>query len=732
MVVKKTLPVIGMSCAACAVSVESMIGSLKGVEHASVSYAGGSVFVAFDPTQVTLVQMKESIISIGYDLLIEDDNDAQLHLLETEKLKERKIKLLVAILLSLPVFILSMFFDHHNRFLHFICLFLSIPVLAYSGNEFFISAFKKIRHGLMNMDTLVALSTGIAWVYSAFNTLSPNFLHQNGLESFVYFESATVIITFILTGRYFEEKAKSKASSAIRKLMDLQPKELTIIRDGSELIIPAALVKINDMVLVKPGENIPVDGSVSNGTSYVDESSLTGESAPVIRQKGDPVFAGTLNQDSVLEIIAEKTGKETVLQKIIDMVQEAQSAKPPVQLLADKVSSVFVPVVLVIAVITFFAWFLASGNTAMAFVTTISVLVIACPCALGLATPTAIIAGIGRAAKQGIYIKNAVALEKAAKINVVVFDKTGTLTYGKITVEDKLWFDEKKENKEVLYALEKNIHHPLASAIVESLSAEVTSELKFDSIDNLPGKGVQSVFNGKKYFAGNEKLLNDLKIKLSEEISTINEKLSGESHTVVFFGEGTQIIAIFGLKDTIRENIPVVVKDLHEMGSEVWLLTGDNQKNAAILAEKAGIEHFKASMLPAEKALTIKEFQQQKKHVLMVGDGINDAAALAQADVSIAMPSGSDIAIESADVTLMKPNLAHVPALIRLSAKSVRIIKQNLFWAFGYNVIAIPLAAGVLYSISGLLLNPMIASAAMALSSLSVVANSLRLTRLKL
>jgi P-type Cu2+ transporter len=732
MVVKKTLPVIGMSCAACAGSVESMIATLKGVEHASVSYAGGSVFVAFDPAQVTLIQMRESILAIGYDLLIEEDNDAQLYLLETLKLKERKIKLLVAVLFTLPVFILSMFFDHHNRLFHFICLFLSIPVLAFSGNEFFISAFKKIRHGLMNMDTLVALSTGIAWLFSAFNTIFPHFLHQSGIESFVYFESATVIITFILTGRYFEEKAKSKASSAIRKLMDLQPKELTVVRDGNELVIPAAFVKINDMVLVKPGENIPVDGAISNGTSYVDESSLTGESVPVIRQKGDTVFAGTLNQDSVLEIIAEKTGRETVLQKIIEMVQEAQSAKPPVQLLADKVSSVFVPVVLVIAAITFIAWFFISGNTSMAFVTTISVLVIACPCALGLATPTAIIAGIGRAAKQGIYIKNAVTLENAVRINVVVFDKTGTLTYGKISVEKSIWIDERKEYKEILYALEKNIHHPLATSIVELLRDEVSLQVKLDTTDNIPGKGVLAAINDKKYFAGNEKLLNDLKINLNDEISVINNKLSDEGHTVVFFGEGTQIIAVFGLKDTIRKNIPEVVKDLHKMGLEVWLLTGDHQKNAAILAEKAGIIHFRSSMLPAEKAIAIKEFQIQNKHVLMVGDGINDAAALAQADVSVAMPSGSDIAIESADVTLMKANLAHIPALIRLSTKSVRIIKQNLFWAFGYNVIAIPLAAGVLYSISGLLLNPMIASAAMALSSLSVVSNSLRLTRLKL
>lgn len=732
MIEKKTLPVIGMSCAVCAGSVETMIASLNGVEHASVSYAGGSVFVAFDPVKVSLEQMKEAILAIGYDLLIEEDNDAQLHIIETEKLKERKIKLIVAVLFSLPVFILSMFFDHHNSLFHFICLFLSIPVLAYSGNEFYISAFKKIKHGMMNMDTLVALSTGIAWVFSAFNTFFPHLLHQNGLESFVYFESATVIITFILTGRYFEEKAKSKASSAIRKLMDLQPKELIVVRDGIELVIPAAFVKINDVVLVKPGENIPVDGIVLSGTSYIDESSLSGESVPVIRQKGESVFAGTLNQDSMLEVIAEKTGKETVLQRIIDMVQEAQSAKPPVQILADKVSSVFVPIVLLIAAVTFGAWFFASASLAMAFVTTISVLVIACPCALGLATPTAIIAGIGRAAKQGIYIKNAASLENAAKTNVVVFDKTGTLTYGKLTVEDYTWFDDHQSNKNVLFAMEKNIHHPLASAIVENLSSKVSDEVKFDSLDNLPGKGVKAMFKGETYFAGNEKLLQDFKIELNEEISAILTRLLDDGCTVIFFGSSTAIIGIFGLKDRIRENIPEVVNDLHKMGLEVWLLSGDHEKNVSILAKKAGIVNFRSAMLPAEKALTIKEFQLLKKHVLMVGDGINDAAALAQADVSIAMPSGSDIAIESADVTLMKPNLDHVRALIKLSSKSSSIIKQNLFWAFGYNVIAIPLAAGALFSFSGWLLNPMIASAAMALSSLSVVTNSLRLTRLKL
>jgi Cu2+-exporting ATPase len=414
------------------------------------------------------------------------------------------------------------------------------------------------------------------------------------------------------------------------------------------------------------------------------------------------------------------------------MVQEAQSAKPPIQLLADKVSSVFVPIVLIIATVTFAAWFFATGNTSMAFVTTISVLVIACPCALGLATPTAIIAGIGRAAKQGIYIKNAVALEKAAKTNVVVFDKTGTLTYGKITVEKSIWLDQGLENKEILYALEKNIHHPLATAIVESLKNDVSKQVLFDKIDNIPGKGVIASLNGYTYFAGNEKLLKDFDVKISAKTAPIIEDLTSAGSTIVYFGAGDRIISVFGLKDTIRENIPEVVRELNAMGSEVWLLTGDNQTNAAILAGQAGITHFRSSMLPAEKAAAIKEFQQQNKHVLMVGDGINDAAALAQADVSIAMPSGSDIAIESADVTLMKANLAHVPALIRLSAKSGKIIRQNLFWAFGYNVIAIPLAAGVLYSFSGLLLNPMIASAAMALSSLSVVTNSLRLTRLKL
>jgi Cu2+-exporting ATPase len=732
MVVKKTLPVIGMSCAACAGSVESMIASLKGVEHASVSYAGGSVFVAYDPVQVSLLQMKESILSIGYDLLIEDDNDARLHQLETEHLKERKIKLLVAIIFTLPVFILSMFFDHHNRLFHYICLFLSIPVLAYSGNEFFISAFKKIRHGLMNMDTLVALSTGIAWLYSAFNTFFPHYLHQNGLESFVYFESATVIITFILTGRYFEEKAKSKASSAIRKLMDLQPKELTVLRDGTELVIPAAFVKIDDRVLVKPGENIPVDGSVTEGVSYVDESSLTGEAMLVSKQKGDAVFAGTLNQDNVLEIIAEKTGKETVLQKIIDMVQEAQSAKPPIQLLADKVSSVFVPVVLIIAAITFAAWFFASGNTSMAFVTTISVLVIACPCALGLATPTAIIAGIGRAAKLGIYIKNAAALENAARTNLVVFDKTGTLTYGKITVEKSIWLDKDPVFRDILSALEKNVHHPLADAIVEHLRNDVSKQVIFDKVDNIPGKGVLASINGYTYFAGNEKILNDPETMITSEIQKLVQDLNTEGFTIVYFGAANRVISLFGLKDTIRENIPEVVKELKQMGNEVWLLTGDQEKNAAVLAEKAGISHFRSSLLPADKAEAIRLFQQQNKHVMMVGDGINDAAALARADVSIAMPSGSDIAIESADVTLMKPNLEHVAALIKLSRKSGSIIRQNLFWAFGYNVIAIPLAAGLLYSFSGWLLSPMIASAAMAMSSLSVVTNSLRLTRLKL
>lgn len=716
--------VTGMACAACAGSVESMIASLPGVSSASVNYAGANVYVNYNPGIVSPADFVKAVESIGYELIIEEEDlSEKLSAIEHKHFRDLKRKLFVAVVFSVPVFILSMFHHIHLDNKNWFLLALSIPVIAFSGSEFYLNAWKQTRHRMVNMDTLVALSTGIAFVFSALNTLVPDIFLKAGLQPHVYFESATVIITFILSGKFLEERSKSRASSVIRGLMNLQPKSLTLTRDGIEFELPLSMVTPGDQVMVRPGDRVPVDGKVISGDSYIDESMISGEPLPVFKTTGTTVFSGTLNKNGNLIISATKTGKNTLLAGIIAMVQEAQSGKPPIQKLADKIASVFVPVVLAIAVVTFVMWWLFGPDPAVtfAFLTTISVLIIACPCALGLATPTALMVGIGRGASQRILIRNPESLEIACKITAVIFDKTGTLTTGKPSVTKSVWFSKDEKLKQLLFSIEKRSAHPLAQAITDLFGK--IEMLPLENFEDIPGKGIRANYLGSSCLIGNKSFMDESRL----EIPAGNE----ESNSV-FFAFNGKIIAAFSVEDTLREEAFEAVQKLKNEGVEIFMLTGDKESNAAEMAKKAGISKYFAGVLPADKNHFVSDLKRKGYKVAMVGDGINDSAALAEADLGIAMASGSDIAIESAGIILMHGDLRTVAQAIRLSKSTVKVIRQNFFWAFFYNIIAIPVAAGALYPLTGLLLSPMIAGAAMALSSVTVVLNSLRIKRVDL
>lgn len=602
----------------------------------------------------------------------------------------------------------------------------STPVIFWFGKDFFINAWKQAKNRSANMDTLVALSTGVAYIFSVFNALVPEFWHTRGLHPHVYFESAAVVVSFILLGKLLEEKAKGNTATAIKKLMGLQPKTLTIIRGEQSMEIPLEQVQKGDLVLVKPGEKIPVDGQVSDGNSYVDESMLTGEPVPVFKEKESNVFAGTINQQGSLKFRAQKVGAETLLSQIIKSVQEAQGSKAPVQKLADRIAAIFVPVVMVIALISLIIWFLLGGNNGLSYgiMSFVTVLVIACPCALGLATPTAIMVGIGKAAQKGILVKDAESLEIAKKIDAVVLDKTGTITSGHPDVQ-KI-FSETESSLPLLLGLEKQSAHPLAQAVVQYLEV-LYKPLQPEQVENIPGKGIKAQFQNKTWYAGNLKLLEQNGVFPDEKFLTKATEWENESHTLIWFSDSEKVQAILALSDTIKPDSVDAVNKLKSAGITVHMLTGDNARSAKKIADECGITDFESEVLPEQKSAYVKKLQQEGKTVAMIGDGINDSAALAQADLGIAMGKGSDIAMDVARMTLLTSELSLVPEAIKLSKQTVRTIRQNLFWAFIYNLIGIPVAAGLLYPINGFLLNPMIAGAAMALSSVSVVSNSLLL-----
>ncbi|MBI3221192.1 MAG: heavy metal translocating P-type ATPase [Bacteroidetes bacterium] len=732
--VKSVFPVLQMSCASCAISAESIVKAQSGVVQASVNFATEKLSVEYLPNMIQPHDLQAAVQSGGYDLMIDNAaNEANtLEALHAKKFNELKWKTIGASVLSLPVLIIGMFFMD-MPYANAIMWILSTPVVLWFGKDFFINAWKQAKHRSANMDTLVALSTGVAYVFSVFNTLVPQFWHQRGLHGHVYFEAAAVVVAFILLGKLLEEKAKGNTSTAIKKLMGLQPTSVIVINEqGIEIETPIEQIKEGNIVIVKPGQRIAVDGVVISGSSYVDESMLTGEPVPVMKKEDEKVFAGTINQKGSFKFRAIQVGGNTMLAQIIRMVQNAQGSKAPVQKLVDKIAGIFVPVVIVIAILSFITWWVFGGENGITqgLMALVTVLVIACPCALGLATPTAIMVGVGKGAENGILIKDAESLERAKNINTIVLDKTGTITEGKPVVTDIMWFGNSASQKEILLAIEKQSEHPLAQAVVNYLQSD--ARVTVTDFQSIPGKGATAMVSGEVFLVGNKKLLIERGVKIDPELLEKDKTWSLDSKTIIWFANHVQALAVIAITDQVKSTSKAAIQLLHQMKIEVMMLTGDNEATAQAIAKQVGITHYKAEVSPQEKADYIKSLQASGKIVAMVGDGINDSAALAQADVSIAMGKGSDIAMEVAKMTIISSDLTKISQAIHLSRSTAATIRQNLFWAFIYNVIGIPIAAGVLFPLNGFLLNPMIAGAAMALSSVSVVSNSLRLKWIKL
>lgn len=723
------VPISGMSCAACAVSVESMLKETEGIQSATVNYANQSAIITLENEGVDLSVAKKNIQSIGYDLLININNQEDLEAIKSAELNLLKRNTLYSGLLALPVFLIGMFWMNFP-YANIIMWTLTTPILAVFGRSFFINSVKQGKIGNANMDTLVALSTGVAYLYSSFNTFFPHWLESRGIEPHVYFEAAAVIIFFILLGRLMESRAKAGTSEALKNLIGLQPTDLIVIRDGEPIKMNVADVQPGETILVKPGQKIPLDGILTEGQSYVDESMLTGEPIALDKNIGDNVFAGTINQAGSFKFKSNKSKSDTLLSSIIARVKQAQGSKAPIQKTVDKVTGIFVPAVLAIAVITFIIWSLSGTEdaTLRGMLSAITVLVIACPCALGLATPTAIMVGIGKAASKGILIKDAESLETGKKIDTLILDKTGTITEGKPGVKEVLWKSgiDSKALASIFYALEEKSEHPLAAAVTEHFAEEKTS-IDLAEFSSFTGKGVLGKYADKTYYIGNLKWLESLGINIDKTLAQTAEEMLNNGDIVIYLGEDNQLVGVVSIADKVRETSKVAISKLRKMGIEVHMLTGDQKKTAASIAKKVGIDHFQSGMLPQDKGEYIKKLQQKGHKVAMTGDGINDSEALVLADLGIAMGAGTDIAMETAQVTLMHSDLMAISELLKLSKETVATIRQNLFWAFIYNIIGIPIAAGILYPISGFLLNPMIAGSAMALSSLSVVGNSLRL-----
>lgn len=746
---KVTIPIGGMTCAACARRVEKAIGKLEGVEETSVNFATEKAVVTYDPQSVRLSAIRGAIEKAGYQALEANKADAAD---EDRARKQREIKILwtkfiVSAVFSIPLLYIAMVpmikivrlpFPAGIDPMQFpllyalIELFLVVPVLAV-GYRFYTVGFKALIQRSPNMDSLIAVGTTAAVLYSIYNTFQIADGHFMAVDS-LYFETAGVIITLILLGKSLEAVSKGRTSEAIKKLMGLAPKTATILVDGAEKEIPIDEVEIGDIILVKPGEKIPVDGTVISGHTAIDESMLTGESMPVDKKDGDPVYAASLNTTGAVQFKAEKIGSDTALAQIIKLVEDAQGSKAPIAQMADIVSGYFVPVVCAIALVAGIAWYFGTGgDLKFALTIFISVLVIACPCALGLATPTAIMVGTGKGAENGILIKGGEALETAHKINTIVFDKTGTITEGKPTVTDVLPAEgiSKDHLLKLTASAEKGSEHPLGQAIVRGAGEAGLEILATEQFESLTGRGIEAIINGETVLAGNRKLMEEREISLAgmEESS---DRLAEEGKTPMYVALNGKLAGIVAVADVVKESSRAAIESLHQMGIEVAMITGDNKKTAAAIAKQVGIDRVLSEVLPQDKSSEVKKLQNDGRKVAMVGDGINDAPALAQADIGIAIGSGTDVAMESADIVLMRSDLMDVPTAIHLSKQTIRNIKQNLFWAFGYNVIGIPIAAGLLHLLfNGPLLNPIFAAAAMSLSSVSVLTNALRLKRFK-
>lgn len=728
--IKSILPVLEMSCAVCANNVEIAVKKLPGVRSAVVNFAAENLLVEYDPTMLSLEKIQEAVQAAGYDLIIsEEEKEKQREAASLRHYKSLRNRVLVAWVFAIPLMVVSMSFMHTPH-IEWVLLGLTLPILLYSGQSFYVHAWKQLKQRTSNMDTLVALSTLTAFLLSLLMTLFPGYWGDYGIETHVYYEASGMIIAFVLIGKFMEERAKRSTSSALKSLMGLQPQTALKITESGKTEVNIATLKIGDRILVRPGEKVAVDGFVIEGESFVDESMINGEPIPTDKKEGDKVLAGTINHDGALTIEARAVGAQTLLSQIVRRVQEAQGSKAPAQRLADRISSKFVPTIIILAILTFIIWeyfYDGPGILAYSLLAAISVLVIACPCALGLATPTALMVGIGKAAREHILIKDAVALEKMGQVDSVVLDKTGTLTQGRPEVIDIVWLKPADDRYiDLLIASETQSQHPLAKAIVSHWNDRTPGEPRIEHFENISGKGIEIKSRGATFRIGNRSFMLTEPALSPETEEKISSWLS-EGKSVVYYGGHEGIIAIIAIADRIKKSSAEAVTQLQQLGIEVYMLTGDNDATARSVARSVGITRFKAEVLPQDKEDFVSDLQKAGKTVAMVGDGINDSQALARADVSIAMGQGTDIAMQVAMVTLMNSDLLLLTRAVRLSRSTTRIIRENLFWAFVYNVVCIPVAAGVLFPINGWLLNPMWASAAMAFSSVSVVLNSLRL-----
>lgn len=751
---QKTFKIKGMHCASCAVSIERAVKKVEGVKEANVNFASEKMFVKHDGVENEAIT--EAVKKTGYEVIGDTDDRVEMHdhkkMQSDAEVATLKRKVAFGIFASIIAVILSFggpavaFIPKTLSLL--VLLALALPVEFWVGKQFWRGSYFEVRNLRPGMDTLVAVGTGAAFFWSAVIALANlipelNSSYLFGIFDFArldefehYFDVAIVVTTFIVLGKYLEAKAKGSASEAIKKLLKLQAKTAHLVSsDGSLKDVDINIVKVHDILFVKQGEKIPVDGVITDGATSLDESMVTGESIPVDKKVGDEVVGATLNVSGTFKMRATKVGGDTFLAHIVRVVEEAQATKAPIQRLADKITGIFVPIVIFIALITFFLWmfFGPSPSFTYALVNFVAVLVVACPCALGLATPIAVITGTGKGAEEGVIIRNAQSLEFAGRIDTIVLDKTGTITEGipSVTSLSVLGLETEESMLGIASGLGRNSSHPLSTAVVGHAEMKNISLTTITGFSEIAGKGVRGYAGSKEYFLGNARLMNEANVLISEEAMAKSLSFEERGETVLFLADQKNVLALIALADTVKANSKETVEKLKSLGVEVWMLTGDNEKTAQAIAKSVGIEHVLAGVLPEEKALKVKELQSYGKKVAMVGDGINDAPALIQANIGIAIGTGTDIAIESAGITLSSGDTAGIWKSILLSRKTLRNIKQNLFWAYAYNVVLIPVAAGVLYPLNGTLMNPMIAGAAMALSSVSVVANSLRLKRLK-
>jgi Cu+-exporting ATPase len=722
--------VTGMTCATCVQNIETALNGLDGVVSVSVNLASEKAYVRYNPEVVTVPRLKKAISDAGYKAVPADEKSGDYDRQARDRERRRLVMLLIySFSLAIPIFVLSMVMPFKSSADNWLLFGLTTPVQLLVGWQFYVGTYKALRNRRANMDVLIALGTTSAYVYSLLVTAMPA-----TFEGDVYFDTAALIISIVLLGRYLEARAKGRASEAIKKLMGLRPKTASIIVDGVETQVAVEDVEVGQVVVVRPGEKIPVDGTVVEGASAVDESMLTGESMPVDKKAGDEVVGATINKNGLLKFRATKVGKDTALAQIIKLVEQAQGSKAPIQRLADSVAAVFVPVVVTIALVAFVAWFAIVGKPfVFALEASISVLVIACPCALGLATPTAIMVGTGKGAQNGILIKSAASLEQAYRIETIVFDKTGTLTQGTPTVTDVVPLDTVSQSEVLRLAAsaEKGSEHPVGQAIVKAASKEGRQPSDPEAFQALSGRGILATVEGKEVLLGNRILMSESGVEVAAAEERVTN-LESQGKTVMLVALGRKPVGLIAVSDTLRDNAAEAIGQLHRMGLETVMITGDNRRTAEAVAKQAGIERVLAQVLPDDKAKEIRGLQESGKVVAMVGDGINDAPALAQADIGIALGSGTDVAMESGDIVLVRNDLRDVVEAIRLSRYTIAKVKQNLFWAFGYNTLGIPIAAGVLYSVTGTLLNPIIAAAAMAFSSISVVTNSLLMNRYRI